>query len=119
MIVINDGSTDESVRIVEKMMQSERRIRLYHQENKGLASTRNRGLDMAAGEYIYFLDADDMLKENVLAHIMTRIQITDSEMVYFPGQFLDAEGNTFTDKPDFLCFEQKTPEPGESLFTHL
>lgn len=119
IIVINDGSTDESVTLVEKIMLKEKRIRLYHQGNQGLAATRNRGLDMASGRYIYFLDADDMLKPNVLTNIMNRIQITESELVYFPGQFLNAEGNTFTDKPDFFCFEQKTPVSGELLFTHL
>lgn len=119
IIAINDGSTDESVAIIERMMLQEKRIRLYYQENRGLAATRNRGLDLSEGDYIYFLDADDMLKPNVLSKIMNRIQITESEMVYFPGQFLNAEGNIFTDKPDFLCFEQKTPVSGELLFTHL
>src|SRR5690625_6683054 len=78
------------------MMQTEERICLYHQENRGLASTRNRGLDLSSGAYIYFLDADDMLKPGALRKIMDKLQSTGSELVYFPGQAVDKEDRKST-----------------------
>ncbi len=60
-IVVNDGSTDNSASIVRAYMQRDARIRLFEQENRGLSAARNAGLRLAKGEYIQFLDADDIL----------------------------------------------------------
>lgn len=119
IIVINDGSTDETVTHVKKIMLRDKRIRMYHQENRGLAASRNRGLDLSVGDYVYFLDADDMLKANTLLEITTLLQRTKSDLVYFPGQFLDKDGDTIPDKPDFECFEQSVPVRGEVVLAQL
>lgn len=119
IIVINDGSQDRSVDVVKNIMQTEERIRLYHQENRGLASTRNRGLDLSSGVFIYFLDADDMLKPGALGRIMDRIQSSGSELVYFPGQFADKDGKSIPEKPDFFCYEQLSPVQGEEVLLQL
>lgn len=62
VIVINDGSADKSSKVVEHYMQSypEMNIQLLNQENKGVSSARNAGLEIAKGDYIAFLDADDI-----------------------------------------------------------
>lgn len=59
MICINDGSEDNSVKIVQDYASNDSRIKLYSQQNKGAAASRNFALDLAQGEYIAFLDADD------------------------------------------------------------
>jgi len=59
LIIINDGSTDRSVEIVESFDDS--RIIFLSQNNRGVSSARNRGLDICFGEYITFLDSDDVL----------------------------------------------------------
>lgn len=61
MIVVDDGSTDESAAIVEQIMQVDSRVKLLRKENGGSASARNLGLQQAQGEYIQFLDADDTI----------------------------------------------------------
>ena len=60
LIVINDGSTDGSLSALELIATGEGRIRLYTQPNKGLSETRNAGIDRARGEFIYFMDSDDL-----------------------------------------------------------
>ena len=59
LLIINDGSTDRSGKIMAELAQMDDRIRVLHQENLGVAAARNRGIAMARGEYCAFIDADD------------------------------------------------------------
>jgi glycosyltransferase involved in cell wall biosynthesis len=59
-IVINDGSTDGSGEVLEQFAVSDKRIRVFHQENRGIVSSLNRGLEEAKGEYVARMDADDI-----------------------------------------------------------
>lgn len=61
VIVVNDGSTDNGAEIVARYCQKYENIRLINKENGGVSSARNRGIDEAQGEYVYFMDADDYL----------------------------------------------------------
>lgn len=61
LLLINDGSTDASGAICDAYAQEDMRIRVLHKENSGVSDTRNRGIAMAQGEYIQFLDSDDWL----------------------------------------------------------
>ncbi len=65
-IVVDDGSTDDSASIVNRIMQQDPRIRLICKENGGTASARNAGLQIAQGEYIQFIDADDWFNADKL-----------------------------------------------------
>ena len=66
IIAVNDGSTDNSLEILERYMVIDKRIRCYTQENKGLSSARNTGLSFCTGEYIYFMDSDDIINAETL-----------------------------------------------------
>lgn len=59
LILVDDGSTDESGRLCDEVTQTDARISVIHQKNSGLSGARNRGLNEAAGTYILFLDSDD------------------------------------------------------------
>ena len=61
IIIIDDGSTDDSPAILKKLSESDARIRLFVQSNQGQSAARNLGLDNAQGDYIYFMDSDDIL----------------------------------------------------------
>lgn len=66
IILINDGSTDGSSYICDKYSKLDNRIIVCHQENKGVSVARNKGLELVQGEWIFFLDADDIISENAV-----------------------------------------------------
>ena len=65
-IVVNDGSTDNTKKIILSYTEQYPKIRMVDQPNKGLSASRNKGLSEAKGDYIQFLDSDDAIKENKL-----------------------------------------------------
>ena len=69
IICINDGSTDNSLEILNDYASKDSRIKVLTQENKGLSATRNHGLKLAEGEYIYFMDSDDILELTALEEL--------------------------------------------------
>src|SRR3990167_3263984 len=88
IIIINDGSTDNTAEIAERYKFAqfpgiESPVKVIHQVNKGLPSARNTGLMNATGDYIWFLDADDMLKENAIER-MTQEMIKVNADIYAP-----------------------------------
>lgn len=66
MILVNDGSTDGSKQICERFCQIDSRFRLINQENQGQSVARNRGFKESIGQYIMFVDSDDVINTNVL-----------------------------------------------------
>lgn len=70
IILIDDGSTDNTGQIMEKIAKEDKRIRVFHQENKGVSAARNLGIRKANGEWISFLDADDWLSPTTYSFIL-------------------------------------------------
>ena len=66
IILINDGSTDESPNIIEEYVRKDNRIKHLTQPNQGQSVARNNGLQLAKGKYIYFMDSDDILDTDAL-----------------------------------------------------
>lgn len=69
IIVIDDGSTDESGRICDEYAKNNDKVRVYHKENSGLSSTRNYGISVSRGEYLVFVDSDDFIEKDSLKRI--------------------------------------------------
>lgn len=70
VVIIDDGSTDNTAEIAQGLMQQDARVRYVHQVNQGLSAARNTGIKNAKGEFLVFLDADDVLHEHkVAAHL--------------------------------------------------
>lgn len=72
-VLVDDGSTDSSGRLCDEWGLKDSRIRVIHQENKGLACARNTGMQAAAGEWLLFLDSDDFWKSDFLERLYTHI----------------------------------------------
>ena len=66
VILVNDGSTDSSKEICERFCQADSRFRLINQENKGQSAARNRGVKESVGQFIMFVDSDDIINKDVL-----------------------------------------------------
>ena len=80
IICVNDGSTDNSVQILEDFANKDSRIKLLHQENKSAGTARNYGLSKARGEYIIFLDSDDYYYPNMLEKLVEKAQDNDADL---------------------------------------
>lgn len=80
VLIINDGSTDKSISIVEEIKDD--RIRIISQENQGVSSARNRGINEAKYEWICFLDADDLWKEFHLTTLLEMMRFYSNYKVY-------------------------------------
>lgn len=92
IICINDGSTDGSLNILEAYAERDARITVLSQENKGQSSARNLGLSIATGEYVYFMDSDDLLSLDSLSYLYGLAQQQQLDIVYFNADvFFESE----------------------------
>lgn len=89
ILCINDGSTDASLSILNKFQEENTNLMVISTENKGPAHARNRGLEIAKGKYITFLDSDDQIYPNILAEIFTKLEKDNLEIIYPIIHFFD------------------------------
>ncbi|KAF0261007.1 glycosyltransferase family 2 protein [Leuconostoc citreum] len=85
LIIVNDGSTDNSEEVVKKFSQIDNRIVLINQINMGLSAARNVGLTHVTGDYIFFMDSDDIININLFSIVYGKICQTDSSSVFMIG----------------------------------
>ena len=83
LILVDDGSKDESGKICDEYAKVFDRIRVIHKENGGLASARNAGLDEAKGEWILFIDSDDYIEKGTLSFLKKTVQKNPAELYTF------------------------------------
>lgn len=83
IICLNDGSTDGTLEILKRYQQSYPNIRVISSENHGVAYQRNTGVQCAQGKYIYYMDSDDLLKENCLETLYQYAEADNLDVVYF------------------------------------
>ena len=88
-ILVDDGSNDGSEVVCDKIAAEDSRFRVIHQENKGVNAARKRGLEEACGEYVWFVDGDDLLHPNALNVLEKYLNTRDD--IYF---FSELQGET-------------------------
>lgn len=94
LIIVNDGSTDNSRTLVEEyMIESSMNISLIDQVNSGVSVARNNGLSKAMGDYICFVDSDDMVVDEYLEQLEKNLTLTESDLVICGIKTISAEHN--------------------------
>lgn len=91
IIIVNDGSTDNSPNICENFTRTDSRITIIHKKNGGLSSARNAGLKIAKGEYITFLDSDDYLSQDFIKTALNACIETKSDIAVLKMMFVNEE----------------------------
>ena len=93
VILINDGSTDQTGYIINEYAKKDHRVKVVHQINSGIGAARNTGLNIASGEYIAFLDSDDWLNEGMLKTLFTIAKKQQSDIVMGNTLYYYSENN--------------------------
>jgi len=86
IICINDGSTDNTLKILKEFKELDDRIYVFNQNNTGPGITRNIGMNKSKGEYLIFLDSDDIFKKTMLEELYIKIKENDSDVVVCNSQ---------------------------------
>ena len=95
IIIVDDGSTDESFEICQAYALIDKRINLIHQENKGLCGARNTGIDHAKGKYITFVDSDDYVENDYIEYLLNQLLENRAEIASCEAYVLRNSKNTY------------------------
>lgn len=101
IICVNDGSTDNSLSILNRMASNDERIRIVNKMNGGQSSARNAGVCVSHGSYIYFMDSDDCLDENALFMLYEESEKNKLDIIYF-------DADSFCDSKEDKCDDMIT-----------
>jgi glycosyltransferase involved in cell wall biosynthesis len=116
IIVINDGSTDNTAQIIDTFGD---KVRTESTPNRGASSARNLGTSLASGEFIQYLDADDLLLPNALEKRITALQQTEADVAYSDWQKLEEQENADFTLGEIVAhkIEDISEDPEIAIFT--
>lgn len=128
IIIVNDGSTDNTEPIIKKYANENDRIKYIYQENKGATYARNRGIEMANGKWAIFLDADDELETGIINSIdLEKMEEEKVDLIIGNYKKIDKDGNTISLVQDYKENKKITgeripemcvadPKPGSKIY---
>lgn len=97
LILVDDGSTDGSGALCDEFAERDPRIRVIHQKNAGVSAARNAGLDAAGGEYVGFVDSDDLIEPEMFSTLTGIAAQYDADIVQCRHDRLDSvQGVTYS-----------------------
>ena len=121
IIAVNDGSVDDSESIIKKFALQDSRITYFSQENQGQSAARNLALKHAKGEYVYFMDSDDVIDTNALQLCYDYAEKTKADFIFFDGDTIQekgANGISWNYSRSYM-FEEDTRYEGEALLNQM
>ena len=108
IILIDDGSNDSSLQLCEMLASIDNRIKVYHQENHGLSSARNKGIELATGDYIGFVDSDDFVENDMYENLIKNIKKYNTDVSAVRAFIHTRKGNVekFSNNPrEIVCIK--------------
>ncbi|MBT0721213.1 glycosyltransferase [Rosenbergiella collisarenosi] len=93
IIFIDDGSPDKSKNIIKNYIANNERLKLFEQKNQGLSSARNTGISKSRGDFLAFIDPDDLVSPNYINRIINCIKSQNFDILTFNANRIDADGN--------------------------
>lgn len=118
IVIIDDGSIDNTQNIIKEYVQKDSRIKYLFQENKGVSAARNKGLDIAGGNYIIFLDSDDWLETNTVEYLLNKKKEYESYFITtnFKAVYLEDENLKIEEEIEEEVIELITSQEISSTF---
>ena len=110
IILVDDGSTDGTGELCDKLGLEDGRIRVFHKENGGSSSARNLGLEMATGEYVGFVDSDDYIEPDMYERLLRAVKDYDVLASQIGRDEIDEQGRRLPN----ICEPPKEPEVWEN-----
>lgn len=109
IVLVNDGSIDRSMEICEELAQKDTRVAFFHQRNQGVSAARNKGISMAKGKYLVFVDADDHIRADTLKLLYENCNDCRTDICFFGYQCVVGSEIKQTVLPPKFCGE-KSPD---------
>ena len=114
IICLNDGSTDGTLQILNRYQELYSNIRVISNENHGVAYERNIGIQSSKGKYIYYMDSDDLIKENCLETLYNYAENDNLDVVYFEADSFYETEEIKKDFPQFQTLYHRKKEIGRA-----
>lgn len=106
LILVDDGGQDNCPAMCDAWAQRDARVRVIHQENRGLSGARNSGIDAACGQYLSFIDSDDYIEPDMLQNLVEVLETTGAQMAVCNLVYEDENGIRFR-YPDFTSVQDR------------
>lgn len=94
IILVDDGSPDNSAKIIDELAKRDDRIVCVHKDNGGVSSARNVGLRMASGEYVTFIDGDDWVEPNYISYLLNLVESNNCQIGMNKNNYSDYNINS-------------------------
>ena len=120
IITVNDGSTDNSLSILSELAKQDNRIKIFTHSNQGLSVSRNVGIEKASGEFIYFMDSDDLLDHDTLEICYQKCTSEQLDFVFFDAEsFCEVKSTFRKDVSGAMLFSQPIRAPRSIVLTDV